>query len=202
MHTYKLEEIEWTNIWREEADKEDKPRVLLIGDSITQGYSSFVYRALDKKWSVTHLATSKCIDNPWLLEEIILLGKQEKYDYVHFNNGIHGYSISDNEIYREFYRNAVRTLRENFPGAKLSVATSTILCNLIDGKMEFAKFNETIIRRNEIVYEIAAEFGLQVDDLYAVAVNNIQYLSGDGVHYKAEGYQLLGKTVADFLMQL
>lgn len=32
------ESIEWTNIWIPSADKNDLPRVLLIGNSITQGY--------------------------------------------------------------------------------------------------------------------------------------------------------------------
>lgn len=32
-----FENIEWTNIWIPSADKNDMPRVLLIGNSITQG---------------------------------------------------------------------------------------------------------------------------------------------------------------------
>ena len=43
-----LERIEWTNTWRENA-RDDVPRVLLIGDSITQGYRSIVNRMLEGK---------------------------------------------------------------------------------------------------------------------------------------------------------
>ena len=32
------ERIEWADIWVTDADKDDLPRVLLIGDSITRGY--------------------------------------------------------------------------------------------------------------------------------------------------------------------
>ena len=32
------ERIEWADIWITDADKDDLPRVLLIGDSITRGY--------------------------------------------------------------------------------------------------------------------------------------------------------------------
>ncbi|MHB8974904.1 MAG: hypothetical protein ACYC4N_31125, partial [Pirellulaceae bacterium] len=32
------ERIEWADIWVTDADKNDLPRVLLIGDSITRGY--------------------------------------------------------------------------------------------------------------------------------------------------------------------
>ena len=32
------ERIEWADIWVTDADKDDLPRVLLVGDSITRGY--------------------------------------------------------------------------------------------------------------------------------------------------------------------
>ena len=40
------ERIEWADIWVTDADKDDLPRVLLIGDSITRGYFSDVEKRL------------------------------------------------------------------------------------------------------------------------------------------------------------
>jgi hypothetical protein len=40
------ERIEWTDIWVTDADKDDLPRVLLIGDSITRGYFGEVEKQL------------------------------------------------------------------------------------------------------------------------------------------------------------
>ena len=44
-----LERIEWSDIWVTNADKDDLPRVLLVGDSITRQYFKTVEKALDGK---------------------------------------------------------------------------------------------------------------------------------------------------------
>ena len=43
------ERIEWADIWVTDADKNDLPRVLLIGDSITRGYFDGVEKQLAGK---------------------------------------------------------------------------------------------------------------------------------------------------------
>jgi len=201
MHNYELEQIEWTNIWREDCDKADKPRILLIGDSITQGYGSYVYHALDKKWAVTMFTTSKAIDNPYLLDEIFLLSKQEKYEYVHFNNGLHGGQLSDEE-YSMYFQQAVWAIRDHFRDAKLSVATSTTSCKKENGVMVLSEGDARTVRRNKIATSIAKGSGLAVDDLYTVSLKDLSLHCDDCLHFKAEGYELLGKAVADFLMTL
>lgn len=201
MYKYEHEQIEWSNVWREDADQPGKPRILLIGDSITQGYCSYVYNALDKKWGVTMYATSKGIDNPFLLEEIFLLAKQENnnYEYVHFNNGIHARYITD-EDYRSYYQQAILALCDRFPKAKLGFATSTTLCAMKDNEMVLSEANDRIIRRNAIVRSIAGSN--KIDDLYEVSARDNNYHCADCTHFTKEGYQILGTHVAEFLMSL
>lgn len=43
------ERIEWIDIWVTDADKDDLPRVLLVGDSITRGYFGAVEKHLEGK---------------------------------------------------------------------------------------------------------------------------------------------------------
>ena len=43
------ERIEWMDIWVTDADKNDLPRVLLVGDSITRGYFGGVEKQLQGK---------------------------------------------------------------------------------------------------------------------------------------------------------
>ena len=43
------ERIEWIDIWVTDADKDDLPRVLLVGDSITRGYFGDVEKHLSAK---------------------------------------------------------------------------------------------------------------------------------------------------------
>lgn len=203
MYQYELEQIEWSNIWRDDSTEKDKPRMLLIGDSITQGYAHNVYNILDKKWALTRYSTSKGIDNPYLLEEIFMVAKQEnfEYDFVHFNNGIHASYISD-EDFAVFYQQAVWALRDKFPKAKVAIATSTTICNKVNDEMVLSESNDLVVRRNAIMERIAKGSGLKVNDLYAVAARDNNYHCDDGVHFTAEGYEVLAKQVADFLMSL
>ena len=46
MNGYKLENIEWTRVWREQCTAPNNDRVLLIGDSIIDGCKIEVSKAL------------------------------------------------------------------------------------------------------------------------------------------------------------
>ena len=64
------ERIEWADIWVTDADKDDLPRVLLIGDSITRGYFGEVEKRLAGKAYCARLTTSKCVSDPWFPDEV------------------------------------------------------------------------------------------------------------------------------------
>ena len=53
------ENIEWLDVWVPGNNVTDRPRVLLIGDSITRGYYKAVEDKLKGKAVVCRLATSR-----------------------------------------------------------------------------------------------------------------------------------------------
>ena len=118
------ESIEWCNIWIPDANGTKLPRVLLIGDSITQGYYPQVADKLKGKASVARLTTSKSIGDPALLAEVALVLDQCRFDVVHFNNGLHGWGYSEAE-YEKHFPELVATIRKHAPKAKLIWATTT-----------------------------------------------------------------------------
>ncbi|MGH9576593.1 MAG: sulfatase, partial [Terriglobales bacterium] len=83
------EEIEWLNMWLPGNSVKDLPRVLLIGDSITQGYYQEVADRLKGRAVVARLTTSKSAGDDGLLAEVKLVLAQNRFDVVHFNNGLH-----------------------------------------------------------------------------------------------------------------
>jgi len=85
------ERIEWADIWVTDANKDDLPRVLLIGDSITRGYFGEVEKHLAGKAYFARLTTSKCVADPSFADEIQLLLKHYTFAVIHFNNGLHGW---------------------------------------------------------------------------------------------------------------
>ena len=195
-----LERVEWTQYWAESCD-EDKPRALLIGDSISVGYRHAVYERIKDKYCIVTISTSKAVDNTNFLKEIEFLADEEGYEYkvIHFNNGIHGYHLPTSE-YAVYYEKAVKFFLDKYPEAKLILCTSTPN-TIAPENVELAPWNKAIVERNEIVKALALKYGLEIDNLYAVADNNRGIIADDGVHYTIEGYEVLADKVAEVILK-
>ena len=100
------ERFEWIQSWCDEADKTDKPRVLLIGDSITYGYQAIVRELLHDFCYVDFLATSYAADNKLFSTLVEDFAKNSDYAIVHFNHGLHGIHMSK----RTYEKLAFKTL--------------------------------------------------------------------------------------------
>ena len=118
------ERIEWADIWVTDADKDDLPRVLLIGDSITRGYFGEVEKHLAGKAYCARLTTSKCVSDPFFPDEVQLLLKQYRFAVIHFNNGLHGWGYTE-EQYRDGLLRLMETFKKHAGEAKLIWATTT-----------------------------------------------------------------------------
>ena len=106
--------------------KKSLPRVLLVGDSICQGYQGKVRAKLEGKANVTYWASSYCVTSPGYLRLLAFYLDEAKYDVIHFNNGLHSCEtpIAD---YEKAYSNALRLIKDRQPGAKIVWASSTPL---------------------------------------------------------------------------
>ena len=188
------EAIEWCNIWIPDANGTDLPRVLLIGDSITQGYYGKVADALKGKVSAARLTTSKSIGDPVLLAEVALVLDQCRFDVVHFNNGLHGWGYSEEE-YQKHFPELVETIRKHAPQAKLIWATITPIRQA--GKLEvIAENTKRVEARNKIAEAIVAKEGIAVDDLYGLVKDHSEYWSQDGVHFNGKGIAAQAEQVS------
>jgi hypothetical protein len=195
----KRETIEWCNIWVAEAARTDLPRVLLVGDSICNGYHNEVARQLQGKAHVAMLATSAGIEDPALAAAIKLLLKNYKFAVVHFNNGLHAFDYTEEE-YRRDFPHVLKVIQKSAPGAKLIWATSTPIRRTAPNLNELRADNERVKARNKIVVELAAAAGIPVDDLYGVVEKHPEYFADDGIHYKPEGRAAQAKQVAKMVL--
>jgi lysophospholipase L1-like esterase len=194
------ENIEWTRVWIPSAAKSDLPRVLLIGNSITQGYYPVVEEMLKGKAYVARYTTSRGIADPALFNEIENLISQHKFDIIHFNNGLHGIGY-EADVYKKGLEKLVKQLKRHGQGAVLIGATSTRVLPGFSG-WKSDEFNDALIRtRNEIVKEVCSDRGIAVNDLYAVTANNPELFSEDKIHYKKEGYTALGKQAVSYVLE-
>jgi hypothetical protein len=190
---------EWANIWIPEATGTKLPRVLLIGDSITQAYSQPVADKLQGKASVARLTTSKSIGDPALLAEVALVLGQCRFDVVHFNNGLHGWGYSESD-YREHFPELIAAIRKHAPKAKLIWATTTPVRTAKDLSV-VADNTKRVQARNKIAQEIVSKERILVDDLYGLVKDHPEYWSADGVHFNAKGVAVEAEQVAKRVLE-
>src|SRR5258705_3791146 len=190
------EAIEWCDIWISHANETNLPRVLLIGDSIARDYYPEVEKRLAAKSLVDRLATSRFVSDPVLLREIEMVLDQERFDVVHFNNGMHGWQHNEAE-YRKAFPKLIKTIRANAPKAKLIWASTTPLRDgkavTYDTKAEYS--DDRIAARNAIASEIVTAQKIPTNDLNAAVRGHPEYHS-DNVHFNIQGIQIQAAQVS------
>ncbi len=188
------ETFEWDNTWIDYANDDVTPRVLYIGDSISYGSRSQVAAEMGKEALIDVYSTSKGIDNVYFQDCIKNFARQEKKRAcILFNNGLHGWHLDDETEYGEAYEKMVQFLLKEFPETPILLLLTTYNTE--------ARI-ERVHQRNAAVCKIAEKYGLQVVDLYAVSAAMPELLQKDGVHFQREGYEALGKAIADALRQI
>jgi len=196
-----LERTEWCEFWWEKANQRDKKRVLLIGDSIAKGYHVFVKELLGGQVYVDKLATSKALDNPSFYREMdyIIRHRDESFDFqyevVHFNNGLHGWHLGEEE-YERRYDDVVQFLRRHTKAAIVLAYTTPVSQSAAEAYALDSAVNDRVIARNRVADRVAARYGLAVNDLYAPMIGRRDYEAGDGYHYNEAGRRAQAELVA------
>ena len=186
------EGTEWSHVWIPQAKQNNKPYVLLVGDSITMQYQKAVTKTLAPIANVGYLTTSLSVADPLyptLLTSVLCL---REYNVIHFNSSLHGPQYTDKQ-YQTGYEKAIKLIKKLQPKAKIVLVTSTALQS---GKDD--KFQKKVLRRDEIVQKLAKKNSLAVDDLYAVVVGKDE-LHNDKFHFKNQGATLLAEQVVKTL---
>ena len=185
------ERAEWCQIWWEKANDAKLPRVLLVGDSICNGYHGVVKTQLAPFANVDKLASSKNISDPALLKEMGYMLGEYKYAVIHFNHGLHGFGIPQKD-YEDYLRAYVAKVKAMAGDAKLVWGSITPLRGDHPN-------NKVVQARNEIAVKVMKENGIAIDDLYPLVEGNDDLRSdnkGDAYHYNGTGYGVLGGAVA------
>lgn len=194
------EYIEWSDVWITGANKTDLPHVLLLGNSITRGYHGKVEKLLEGKAYVGRLSGSKSIGDPALLDEVEAILKHNKFDVIHFNNGLHGFDYTEEE-YEKSFPKLVKLLRKYAPKAKLIWATITPVREG-EGMKRLAPITERLKVRNEIALDYVRREGIEVNDLWGLVIDHPEYYAGgDGTHPVDAGYTALAAQVAKVVGQ-
>lgn len=178
-----------SNAWDFIADDSALPRVLLIGDSVSRGYTQAVRKALAGKVNV-HRAPANCGPTATGLKKLDVWLGDGQWDLIHFNFGIHDRNTPLPD-YTGRLDQLVDRLQET--GAKVVWATTTPIPDLPEKKQSAA----SIIERNAAAAEVMKKHGVAIDDLFTAITPHLAALQNpDDVHFNAKGYDFLGRQVA------
>ncbi|WP_339749480.1 SGNH/GDSL hydrolase family protein [uncultured Rubinisphaera sp.] len=183
-----------SNAWDYINDAPDLPRVLLIGDSVSRGYTQSVRKALAGKANV-HRAPANCGPTSLGLKKIdVWLGNGD-WDVIHFNFGIHDRNTSVDD-YSKRLEQLVNRLKNT--KAKLIWASTT---PIPDDKTKNQKAI-SIVERNEAAARIMEQNAVATDDLFSAVTPHLKQMQNpNDVHFNAEGYEFLGQQVAESILK-
>jgi len=184
-----FEETEWMDIRHESANKDDLPRVLMIGDSILGQYRQPALISLQGTAYISSLGTSACVGNPMFDLQLELVLKPYDYEVIHINNGLHGLNFPLDDYKKGMERVYERLQRT---GAKVIVVMTTPQARGEDGE------SDGIIERNNVARELAEQYGYETNDLFSLVMeqDNRQDLFMDSVHYNENGAAILAQQVS------
>ncbi len=173
-------------------------RVLLIGDSISIGYTIPVRELLRGEATVQRIPTNGGPTIEGLAHIDEWLGG-EKWDVIHFNWGLHDLKIMEGgkhqvplDAYEDNLKRLVARLKNT--GAKLIWAATT---PVPPGKLSPLRSPEDVLKFNAAAARVMRENGIPTDDLYAFAMPRLAEIQlKENVHYTPAGYEALAGEVA------
>ncbi len=196
--------------WPAFAQADEQPRVLLIGDSISMGYTPFVKAMFQGRVEVQRIPGNGEHTGTGLRKIEAWLGDQ-KWDVIHFNWGLwdlcyrhpesknqgrrdkeKGTLTHSPEEYEANLDQLVRRLKKT--GAQLIWANTThVPAN------ELGRIQGDEIKYNEVAAKVMTRHGVTTNDLRSLTASfpaDLFVAPGD-VHYVEEGYRQLGSQVVN-----
>jgi hypothetical protein len=189
--------------FREIQDTPGLPRVLLIGDSISIGYTEPVRTFLTDKANL-HRIPENAAATPTGVKNLDRWLGTAKWDVIHFNFGLHDLKLMDDgkhQVSLPDYQTNLRTIVQRLQktGARLIWATTT---PVPDAEVNPPRRNTDVLAYNAAAARIMTEAGIPIDDLYALVSPRLPELQlPANVHYTLPGYNVLGHQVAESVLR-
>jgi len=180
--------------------------IVLIGDSIRMGYQEAVRTKL-ADWADVWGPEQNGGTSKNVLTHLDEWALTRHPDVLHINCGLH-------DLRKEFgqdsaavplsrYSENVRTIL-----TRVTIETeATVIWALTTPVNQewhhknkgFDRWETDVVAYNAVAVDIARELGIVVNDLFAAVTSagRDDHLLPDGVHFKPEGYALIGRNVAD-----
>ncbi len=189
------------------------PKILIIGDSISIGYTPFVEDYFSGKAMVSHNPGNAQHTGTGLKNIEAWVG-DENWDIIQFNWGLWDlcYRHIDSEVqgkrdkvkgkipytldeYRTNLSSIVSILKK-ISDAKLIFITTTYV-----PEDEAGRFTDDAVKYNRAAKDVMQKHGILVNDIYeqSISIHNRYGKGSNDVHYTKEGYEELSELITNFL---
>jgi hypothetical protein len=179
-------------------DRPGLPRVLLIGDSISIGYTIPVRTLLRGKANLHRIPENGGPTITGLKNMEKWLG-DSKWDVIHFNWGLHDLKFMDDGKHQVAIESYERNLTElvkqlKATGARLIWCSTT---PVPDAKVNPPRRNDDVLAFNAAARKVMEANQISIDDLYAHAWPKLAEIQlPANVHYTKQGSEFLAEQVA------
>lgn len=190
----------------------EKPVVLIVGDSISMGYTPHVADALAGEANVVHHEGNGGDSRNVLAKLDAWLGALPAPPMViHLNCGLHDIKINRqtraHQVPLSEYERNLRAIlaRLGQTGATRMWATTTpVIEHRHRSAKDFDRLNRDVDAFNAAARRLMGEAGIEIDDLHAAVggAGPASLLTADGVHFTEDGYRTLGGIVAERIRDL
>lgn len=193
--------------------QKEQAKILIVGDSISIGYTPFVQESLRDKAIVTH--------NPGNAQHTGKGGKNiekwidgQNWDIIQFNWGlwdlcyrhpdskvqgkrdkINGEITFSLEEYKSNLEEIIKLIKQKSNAKLIFLTTSYVPLE------EEGRYEEDALKYNKVARQVMEVNGVIINDIYKVSkkIHFKHGLGADNVHYTSKGYEELGKHISNFL---
>lgn len=191
----------------------NSPKILIIGDSISIGYTPFVKNHFLGKAEVEHNAGNAQHTGTGLMNIEEWLG-DEDWNIIQFNWGLWDlcYRHPDSKEYGnrdkingkpeytidEYASNldSLVSILKNKSNAKLIFVTTTYV-----PENESGRHTSDVIKYNNTAKKIMTKHNILINDIYeqSIAIHNLYEKESRDAHYSIEGYKKLSELIIQFI---
>jgi len=180
--------------------------IVLIGDSIRMGYQEEVSQQL-AEWATVWGPEENGGTSQNVLAHLDQWALSRPADVVHVNCGLHDIRREHHRdgptvplhVYAQNVRSILTRLKAETEAAVVWASTTPVNQEWHNRIKPFDRFARDVETYNAAASEICLELGVPINDLCALvdSTGRDSLLLQDGVHFKPEGYALLGESVAE-----
>ena len=187
--------------------KEKLPNVLIIGNSISIGYTPYVQKELKGKCNVYRIPENGG-DTKICLKKLDLWLGDKNWDVIHFNFGLHdlkrlknnklditGEVVNTKEVYADNLNKIVKRLKTETK-AKLIWATISLVPEGAKGRIKGVE-----VEYNRVAEKIMKDNQIMIDDQYALSLEHPKEQREANVHFFEEGKERQAKQVAQHILE-